>query len=215
MVSGTLVADVTQSALGTPAQEVFDSLTPEQQELVLRVQRKALETIVNTGTSSASAAAVRAVGNLLQQSIGDLSCVTKLRSADQDESLNAMPFDDDVMLRIVTLWTNSLRKNHKWLTGRRMTGLAKSEDADEPSWARDVAFTGLNTEKELLKIDKTLRRRLEGVGDGCLLDRPKGSVDERRLRRTLGAARRSDEFASRFVHDNSGMANTVDRKSVV
>ena len=64
MISGTLVADVTDLALGTPAQQVFDGLSNEQQQLVRSVQRTALQAIVNT--SSASEAAVEAVVGLLR-----------------------------------------------------------------------------------------------------------------------------------------------------
>ena len=194
-------------ALGTSAQQAFENLTPEEQRLVRGVQQKALQTIVNT--SSASADAVRAVTSLLQQSIGDLSCVTALRDADPDATLNAMPFGDAVMRQIVTPWMESLSKNHTRLTGRRMTGLVISKGADAPSYSRDVAFTGLNTVVELLELDGTLRRRLECVNRGCLLDTATRSVDEERLHRLLRAARRSHKFAHLFVPDVSGVGNTV------
>ena len=194
-------------ALGTSAQEAFDNLTPEEQRLVRSVQQKALQTIVNT--SSASEDAVRAVASLLRQSIGDISCVTALQGADPDAPLNAMPFGDDVMRRIVTQWMESLTTNHTWLTGRRMTGVVTSKGADEPSCSRSVAFTGLNTVVELLELDGTLRRCLERVNRGCLLNKAKRSVDEERLHRLLRAARRSHKFAHLFVPDDSGVANTV------
>ena len=194
-------------ALGTSAQQAFENLTPEEQRLVRGVQQKALQTIVNT--SSASADAVRAVTSLLQQSIGDLSCVTALRDANQDATLNAMPFGDAVMRQIVTPWMESLSKNHTRLTGRRMTGVVITKGADEPSCSRSVAFTGLNTVVELLELDGTLRRRLERVNGGCLLDTATGSVDEERLHRLLRAARRSHKFAHLFVPDGSGVGNTV------
>jgi hypothetical protein len=99
VVSGTLVADVTKSALGTPAQQVFDGLSTGQQQLVLSVQRTALQAIVNT--SSASEAAVEAVVGLLRESIGDLGCVKALRAARPESSGNPVPFAPAVMLEIV------------------------------------------------------------------------------------------------------------------
>ena len=214
MVSGTLVADVTKSALGTPAQQVFDGLSTEEQRLVLSVQQTALLAIVNT--SSASEAAVEAVVGLLRESIGDLGCVKALRAARPESSGNPVPFAPAVMLEIVEAWMESLARNHKLLTSRRMMALRTSAVASMPKTNRDTAFSGQTTISELMEVDPTLSTRLEPVGRGCLRDPTTGRVDENKLYDCLRAARQSGDYAHLFVEDdsdsdseNSGAPNAV------
>ena len=214
MVSGTLVADVTKSALGTPAQQEFDGLSNEQQQLVLSVQGTALQAIVNT--SSASEAAVEAVVGLLRESIGDLACIKALKAAPPESSGNPVPFAPAVMLEIVEAWMESLARNHKLLTSRRMMALRTSAGASMPKTSRDTAFSGKTTIPELLEVDPTLSTHLERVGRGCLRDPTTGRVDENKLYDCLRAARQSGDYAHHLVEDdsdsdrdNSGAPNAV------
>jgi hypothetical protein len=207
VVSDGLATDVTKLALSTTAQERFDRLTHAEQQMVRIVQAKARAAVANT--SSASEAAIAAVRELLLKSIGELGCVKAMKAADLAASCNSMPFEPALMLQIVKAWTASLRENHELMTVRRMVGLVTSKGATRPKQNRNTAFTGRTTMPELTEVDTALCTRLANIGAGCLLDPATGCLDERKLYETLGAARRSSEYAHHFVGQGSGAEKTV------